>query len=454
MMNTMDMTEQLSSFDEASRKKALEVLFDQADGFPAEGRKLNMHLHTFFSYNGEGWSPSRVAWEAKTRALYSAAVCDFDVLTGCDEFREASDLLQLRGAVGMETRAFFRDYADVEINSPGEPGVYYFMGMGFVQPPAPESQAGRILQNLHDRAQQRNREVIERINAKLDGLQLSYENDVLPLTPAGNATERHIVSAYAKKALETHGQDRRAAANFWSRVADVSVEEVLKLFADDNALADWLRARLIKRGGLGYIQPTEETFPDLDEVITMVRQSRAIPMSAWLDGTSDGESNPREQLECLRAKGVAAVNIIPDRNWNIADPDARERKVQELNRYIRATAEFNMPVNVGTELNKPGQRFVDDFEAEPMKPHFPVFLEGARIMVGHTRLLRYADFGYIDEATAGEFPDPAERNRFFARVGALPVPPLKLREKLAAIEPHRAYALIADSAAKEQWMQP
>lgn len=446
--------EQLSNFDEATRQQALQVLFDQADGFPTEARKLNMHLHTFFSYNGEGWSPSRVAWEAKNQALYSAAICDFDVLTGCDEFRAASDLLQLRGAVGMETRAFFREYADVEINSPGEPGVYYFMGMGFLQPPPPTSQAGQILQDLHDRAQQRNRDLIDRINAKLDGLTLSYEEDVLPLTPAGNATERHIVSAYARKALKIHGQDRRAAAEFWAKVADVPVAEVVKLFADENALADWLRSRLIKRGGLGYVQPTAETFPDLDEVIRMVRESRAIPMSAWLDGTSDGERKPREQLECLQAKGVRAVNIIPDRNWNIADPDVRERKVQELNRYIQAAIEFNMPVNVGTELNKPGQRFVDDFEAAPMKPHFPTFLEGAQIMVGHSRLLRYADFGYVDDATANEHPDPTERNRFFARVGALPVPPLKTREKLAALEPQRAYALIADSVTKKQWVQP
>ena len=30
-------------------------------------------------------------------------------------------------------------------------------------------------------------------------------------------------------------------------------------------------------------------------------------------------------LDCMAAKGAAALNIIPDRNWNIADPDARAR---------------------------------------------------------------------------------------------------------------------------------
>jgi len=35
-------------------------------------------------------------------------------------------------------------------------------------------------------------------------------------------------------------------------------------------------------------------------------------------------------LECMVAKGAAALNIIPDRNWNIKDPEARETKVRKL----------------------------------------------------------------------------------------------------------------------------
>lgn len=445
--------EQLNSLDLPTRRQALQTLFDKTDGFPAEGRKLNMHLHSFFSYNGEGWSPSRIVWEAKRQGLYSAAICDFDVLSGLDEFRDAADLLQLRSAIGMETRAFFNEYGEVEINSPGEPGVYYFMGMGFVSTPEKSSAPGRTLARLSGRAQQRNRELIRRINAQIDGLDVDYDQDVVPLTPAGNATERHIVFAYHRKALQTHNQDRAKAAEFWAGVAGANAAEVAALMADDNAVADWLRSRLIKRGGLGYVQPTAETFPALDEVIEMVRHCRAIPMSAWLDGTSEGESNPREQLECLLGKGVEAVNIIPDRNWNIDDPDKRDRNVQELNRYIETATELDLPINVGTELNKPGQRFVDDFEAEPMKPHFPVFLQGAQVMVGHSRLLRHADFGYIDEAARTEFPERSRRNEFFAAVGALPSLPLKARQKLAELEAEKAYARIADSAKQRKWVE-
>lgn len=444
--------ENLSSFAPAVRAEALRKLLDRADGFPAESRRVNMHLHSFFSFNGEGWSPPRLAWEAKHNSLYSAAVCDFDVLHGCEEFLDAADLLQLRAAVAMETRVFFADYADADINSPGEPGVFYFMGMGFAKAPDAGTEAGDILHGLFTRAQARNRDLIKRVNEALGGFDLDYESDVLPLTPAGNATERHIVRAYHEKALEQCNASRDGAAGYWSRVLKEEKTEVLRRIADDTAMTDWLRGKLIKKGGLGYVQPTADTFPPLEEVIRMVRLSRAIPMAAWLDGTSAGESNPGEQLECLLEKGVEAVNIIPDRNWNIDDAEKRARKVTELNRYIDAARAMDLPINVGTECNKPGQRFVDDFEASPMKPHWPTFLEGAQIMVGHSRLLRYADVGYIDEAATSEFPKRAERNRFFAEVGALPVPPLRLREALRATDADQAYTRIRDSARNGEWV--
>jgi hypothetical protein len=142
---------------------------------------------------------------------------------------------------------------------------------------------------------------------------------------------------------------------------------------------------------------------------------------------------------------------VPDRNWNIKDPDQRARKVAELDRYVAAAAALDLPINIGTELNKPGQRFVDDFDAAPMRPHVPLFLQGAQIMVGQTRLLRYADLSYTDAATAEEFPDRAARNAFFAAVGALPGLPEGTRECLAGATSAAAFAAMRDSVKANRW---
>ncbi len=443
--------DQINSFDRSERRQALAALIAKGVPTPPATDWVNMHLHTFFSFNGEGWSPARLAWEAVGRGLYGIAICDFDVLQGLEELLEAADELCLRAAVGFESRTFFREYAEHEINSPGEPGVFYFMGMGFARQPTPGSPAAAVLADMLARSHARNRAMIERINACLGDVTLDYDADVLPLTPHRNATERHIVSAYHQKALQEFRGCQDTAAAFWAARLGLDLKGACDSIRDTNRFADVLRSKLMKKGGPGYKQPDANTFPLLDHVIGMIRDCRAIPMSTWLDGTSTGESAPAAQLECLMAKGVEAVNIIPDRNWNLKDPAEKARKVTELDRYVAAARALALPINVGTELNKPGQRFVDDFAAPAMRPHHAAFLAGAQVMIGQTRLLRWADYSYVDAAARAEFPGREARNVFFAAVGALPAPTGAVRARLAHMGPTRARAYLADCAKAGRW---
>ena len=411
---------------------------------------MNMHIHSFFSYNGEGWSPSRVAFEMKKLGLYSAAICDFDVLQGLEEFLSAADMLGLRAAVAFESRVFFQEYADKEINSPGEPGVFYFMGMGFVKPPPSGSKAGEVFNEMLNQSHLRNRNLISRVNAHLAPMALDYEKDVLPLTPDRNATERHIVQAFYEKAIKQFGGNEKAVA-FWAEKLGADPAELSEKSKNINVFQEFLRSKLMKRGGLGYEQPTAKTFPDLDTVITMIRESRAIPMSAWLDGSLPGEQDPIEQLECLLSKKVEAVNIIPDRNWNFSDLQLQRQKIAALDRYMQAVQALDLPVNIGTEGNKPGQRLVDDLNANAVNRYRKVFLEGAQIMVGQTRLLRFADFSYIDDKAKNLFPARRKRNEFFAAVGALPAPDQNTLHKLQEMQAEKAFAYLSDRAAKKSW---
>ena len=448
-MTTTTLLEKLSSFCPDERREALRQLLAAAPA-PARPERdwLNMHMHTFFSFNGEGWSPSRLVWETREQRLYSMAICDFDVLQGLEELLAAADLLRVRAAVGFESRVFFREYAAQEINSPGEPGVFYFMGMGFAKPPVPGTKGAAVLADMLARSHSRNRAMIQRINAALPELALDYDREVLPLTPLENATERHIVRAYYDKSIAKLGD---GAAAFWAAKWGMEQAAVAAMVGNVNAFNDTLRSKLMKKGGPGYVQPDESTFPLLDDVIGMIRECRAIPMSAWLDGTRAGESDPVAQLECLMAKGVAAVNIIPDRNWNVKDPEQAARLVHELGRYIDAARRFDLPINVGTELNKPGQRFVDDFAAAALAPYHRDFLVGAQAMVGQTRLLRWADYSYIDPAAAADYPARAARNAFFASVGALPGPDAATLAKLDAMAPAQALDYLRSCAKNGEW---
>ncbi len=61
--------QQLDSFDPAERRQALRTLRQQAEtgavALPDPGKEVNLHAHTFFSYNAYGYSPSKFAWLAR-----------------------------------------------------------------------------------------------------------------------------------------------------------------------------------------------------------------------------------------------------------------------------------------------------------------------------------------------------------------------------------------------------
>jgi hypothetical protein len=449
MSRQIELEETLNSFDSGKRRKALEKL---AGKFmvesEAEPANVNMHFHSFFSYNSEGWSPSRIAWEARKAGLYAAGLCDFDVLDGLEEFLQAGPTLRLRTTVNIETRAFFKEYANVEISSPGEPGVTYIMGAGFVRMPAAGSAQATGLTGYRDRAKARNLALIQRINARLPEIALDYDEDVLPLTPAGGATERHIVTAYISKS-KMKLENAEAAAKFWTGVlGKKSLEDVVMLMADTPAFEEVVRSKLAKRGGIGYEQPSVGTFPPVDEFISWVLSCRAIPMITWLDGTSAGEQNGRAMLECMQAKGAAALNIIPDRNWNISNLEIRAVETANLKAIVEAADSLHLPINIGTEMNKTGLPFVDDLESLSLKPYAKIFLRGARIMVGHTRLFRYADLSYVGPKAAAEFKDTAAKNTFFETVGALPPLDERTVKHLTSMGPDKALAWFREAAGK------
>lgn len=441
----------LNSFDPKERKDALVSLKYSAPVSRDVSENVNMHFHSFYSYNSKGWSPSRIAWESHAAGLYAAGLCDFDVLDGQDEFLAAGRTLGLRTTVNLETRAFLKEYADSDINSPGEPGVAYIMGAGFATDLVEGSQQAKTLSFYRQKARQRNEDLIGRINDKLTQIVIDYENDVLPLTPSGSATERHIISAYLNKSIQCFP----AAGDlntFWSEIFELSAEETQELLNDRSNAEVAIRSKLAKRGGFGYIQPSEDTFPLVDDFIDWVRSCRAIPMTTWLDGTTNGESDARAMLECMRSKGAVALNIIPDRNWKIADAETKKVKLQNLCDIVAVAADMNIPINIGTEMNKDGQPLFDDLAGEELAQFRDEFVKGAQIMVGHTILLKYADFSYVDQKVQSHFADdPKAKNNFFASVGALPPLTETVAKRLQDAGFQKAFDIITDSASKGNW---
>jgi len=407
--------QQLDSFDPAERKVALLGLLEKVKAgeitFCDCCNYVNLHCHTFFSYNAYGYSPTKFAWLARKEGLTVVGTTDFDVLDALDEFREACRLLDLKGCSGLETRVYVPEFSTRVINSPGEPGISYHMGVGFPSSTVPKSQAA-FLRGLKETAQQRNRELMARVNRYLSPVEIDYERDVLILTPAGNATERHMCLAYARKAVDIFGQTHKLI-EFWSQ--KLSADPVLLGLPEGRDLLNTIRAKTMKRGGVGYVQPDKGSFPLMADTNRFILAAGGMPVHTWLDGTSDGEKAIEELLDVAMSTGAVALNVIPDRNYTPGSPD---QKVKNLYQVIEVAKRRHLVVVEGTEMNSPGQKFVDDFDTKELAPLLPVFLKGAHIIYAHSVLQRQCGLGYTSAWADQHFGTAERKNAFFEQVGA------------------------------------
>ena len=413
--------QQLNSFDSNIRQDALAALWQKAQkGYveiQPENEIANMHCHTFFSYNGYGYSPTAIAWLAKKNGIKLVGIVDFDVLDGVDEFLIATDILEIRASCGIETRIFIPEFETREINSPGEPGISYHMGIGFVSGSIPETSED-ILKTMRVRSTNRNLLMVERLNEYLKPIKIDYEDDVLVLTPKGYATERHILAAMIN-VVEKTAPDK---IGFWAEKLNISQEEAIDLYNDKPKFSNLIRTKLMKKGGIGYIQPDAGSFPKIEEFHTLIDEAKAIPCLTWLDGTSKGEQDIEELVEMTIKKGVMAINIIPDRNWNISDPKVKATKLEKLYQIVEIAKSRYLPINMGTEMNSFGQRLVDDFNAQELAPVIQDFLDGAYFIYGHTLLERAIQKGYRSGWAVEQFPSRKERNEFYTKVGKIAPP--------------------------------
>lgn len=417
----------------AALAEGLTLLKQGAVPAEAEAEVANLHCHTFFSFNAYGHSPTSLAWLARRRGYRLLGIVDFDVLDGVDEFLSACEQLGVRGSAGIETRVHLPQFATREMNSPGEPGVLYHMGIGFTSSAVPQS-VQPILADLKARADKRNREMAQRVNAYLDPVQIDFEADVLPLTPRNNPTERHLVLAYVR-AAQRHYDDPAA---FWAQRLDTPLDQIRALLPESPALQNLIRARLMKKGGVGYMPPDAGSFPDIAPLNQLITACGALPCAAWLDGTTAGERAIHELLELLMSQGAVALNIIPDRSWNLANAEEKAVKLRLLYEVVDLARELALPLNVGTEMNTYGQKLIDDFDAPELAPVRADFIDGAYFVYGHTALGRAAGLGFQSEWAAAHLPDRRARNAFYSQVGRR-LPPgqaaaLKLSDQLTPNE--------------------
>ncbi len=426
----------LNSLKTEVRREALaEAVRSFEDGVvirPHESGWPNVLARTFFSYSTDGSSPSRLVWEAVIRGLSVIGSADRDNLGALGEMQAAGDALGIRVTVSLETKTFVQSYSDRDLNCSGQPGFLRALGAGFVKVPSLASPHGKLIASLPNRARDRNLNLIAKINPVLAPVAVDYEQDVLPLTPAGNATETHIFQAYAAKA-KTIFPELDDLSVFWSDVIGRSPKDIEGLLADSGAFMEALGEKLSRLGESG-LERVSSDYPPITGFFQAVRASGAIPCLLWRDGESAGEAAIGKLLDDAANWGARAVALTPDRNWNIPDTVLKEKRLAALAELVAAARERNLPLLAGSPMSEPRQKFVDSFDAPEMAAYFRDFTDSAFWLYGHATLERASGLGLSSEWAERAFAgDRAAANAFYLEVGKKAAPGKATRARVAGL---------------------
>jgi hypothetical protein len=92
--------------------------------------------------------------------------------------------------------------------------------------------------------------------------------------------------------------------------------------------------------------------------------------------------------------------------------------LENLYHVVELAEKLHLPVVEGTEMNSPGQKFVDDFASKELEPLAPVFLKSAHIIYAHSVLQRKCGLGYTSQWARKNFENVAGKNKFFEELGS------------------------------------
>ena len=327
---------------------------------PMVPQYINNHIHTTYSFSP--YSPTAAVFAARMEGLCTAGIIDHDSISGAREFLEAAKLVEMPVTVGMECRASM-DGTRLEgrrTNNPDQVGVSY-MTIQSVPHDKIETLNAWFAPYRAARGR-RNRAMVEKINALLDGIALDYDRDVLPLSEAkedGGVTERHLMYALAKKMVVKAGKGQPMVDYLASIGLNLSEKQKNQMLDTAYPFYDYDLLGILKSAFVPkiYIDATEEC-PNVRDVAKLCNDIDALLCYAYLgDVTASVTGDKKAQkfeddylddvIACIKDCGIRAVTYMPTRNTP-----------EQLTRLRRLCDENGLFQVSGEDINSPRQSFV------------------------------------------------------------------------------------------------
>ena len=321
---------------------------------------INNHIHTTYSFSP--YSPTAAVYAARMEGLCTAGIIDHDSISGAEEFLEAAKIVDMPVTIGMEARISM-DGTRLEgrrTNNPDQVGVSY---MTIQSVPHDKIQTlTEFFRPYRAARHERNRKMVEKINALLPGIALDYDKDVLPLSLAaeeGGVTERHLMYALAIKLTNQVGKGAAMVAKLSEMGLTLSSKQEAQMMDTAYPFYEYDLLGILKSAFVPqiFIDATVEC-PKLADVVKLCADVDAYLCYAYLGDVGDSVTGDKKAqkfeddylddvFECLKEEGVKAVTYMPTRNT-----------AQQLTRLRGLCDEYGMFQISGEDINSPRQSFV------------------------------------------------------------------------------------------------
>ncbi len=342
------------------RLENLRALLPEAGFPPAVPQYINNHIHTTYSFSP--YSPTAAVYAARAEGLCTAGIIDHDSIAGAREFLAAAEIVGMPATIGMECRV---DMTGTRLegrrtNNPDQVGVSYMTIQSV--PHDRIDLLDRFFAPFREARNQRNRAMVERINALLPETGLDFDRDVLPLSMAaggGSVTERHLMYALAKKLTAGYGRGEGLTAKLEEMGLALSEKQRAQMLDGTYPFYEYDLLGILKSAFVPkiYIDAGDEC-PRLADVVRLCREADACLCYAYLGDVAESVTGDKKAqkfeddyledvFRCLREEDVWAVTYMPTRNTPA-----------QLERLRGLCVEHGMFQVSGEDINSPRQSFV------------------------------------------------------------------------------------------------
>lgn len=386
----------------------------------ARSEFVNNHIHTCYSFSP--YSPSEAAYAAWYYGLPTAGIMDHDSVCGAAEFIEAAKILGIAATVGFECRCSMAGtpFEKLRLNNPDEVGNAYVACHGI--PHQNLAAADEWLAPLRKRRNERNRKMVQRLNALLGdaALELDFDRDVLPLSMAeegGSVTERHLLYALALKVTGALGKGHRVLDFLKARLGIEANDRIRDALLDaDNPAYEYSLLGVFKSGLVErfYLSAADEC-PPIGEFTAFARSIGAVPAYAYLGDVGNSVTGDKkaqafedafldELVPWLAGRSFCSVTYMPTRNTPA-----------QLQRIMQLCEENGLFQISGEDINSPSQSFICAALARPEYRHL---IQSTWALIGHEKVAtnRLQD-GMFTEETLTVMPSLEQRVKYFEQIG-------------------------------------